>query len=134
MLLPVILMFGGASLLAVLAVEAWGLYVPLLGLTSFALGLGWTLPNIGTQAVVDPVRAGEASGVSLTAMVTIGGVAVAVAGTLIKLGGAGSADIEAATTGLLRMAAGLSIAAGAILLITTLAGTREARQPRRVNV
>ena len=67
-------------------------------------------------------------------MVTIGGVAVAVAGTLIELGGAGSADIEAATTGLLRMAAGLSIAAGAILLITTLAGTREARQPRRVNV
>ena len=133
-LIPTILMFGGASLLAVSAVEAWGWYVPLLGLTGFALGLGWTLPNIGTQAVVDPARAGEASGVSLTAMVTIGGVAVAVAGTLIELGGAGSADVEAATKGLLRMAAGLSIGAGAILLITTLVGAREARHPHRVNV
>jgi len=132
-LIPTILMFGGASLLAVTAVEAWGLYIPLLGLTGFALGLGWTLPNIGTQAVVDPARAGEASGVSLTALVTIGGVAVAVAGTLIELGGAGSADVEAATKGVLRMAAGLSIVAGAVLVITTLAGAREARHPHRVD-
>jgi hypothetical protein len=74
-------------------------YLPLLGLTVFALGLGWTLPSIGTQAVVDPVRAGEAAGVNLTVMVVIAGVAVAVAGTLIELGSAGTADIIGATRG-----------------------------------
>jgi hypothetical protein len=42
------MLFGGASLLATSAVDAWGAYVPLLGLTGFALGLGWTLPSIGS--------------------------------------------------------------------------------------
>ena len=82
-LIPATMLFGGASLLATSAVEAWGAYVPLLGLTGFALGLGWTLPSIGSQTVVDPSRAGEAAGVNLTVIVTIAGVAVALAGTLI---------------------------------------------------
>lgn len=55
------------------------------------------------------------------------------AGAPIELGGAGSADISAATKGLLRMAGDLSIVAGAVILITTLAGAREARHPHRVD-
>ena len=85
-LIPATMLCGGASLLATSAVDAWGAYVPLLGLTGFALGLGWTLPSIGSQTVVDPARAGEAAGVNLTVMVTIAGVAVALARTLIELG------------------------------------------------
>jgi predicted MFS family arabinose efflux permease len=58
-LIPATLLLGGVSLLATSAANAWGVYVPLLGLTGIALGLGWTLPSIGTQTVVDPARAGE---------------------------------------------------------------------------
>ena len=121
-LIPATMVLGGVSLLLTSAVNAWGAYLPLLGLTGFALGLGWTLPSIGSQTVVDPARAGEAAGVNLTVMVTIAGVAVAVAGTLIELGSAGTADIIGATKGVLRLVSVLSLVGGAVLLAITLIG------------
>jgi hypothetical protein len=128
-LIPAAMLFGGASLLATSSVDAWGAYVPLLGLTGFALGLGWTLPSIGSQTVVDPARAGEAAGVNLTVMVTIAGVAVAMAGTLIELGGAGTGDIAAATKGVVRLVSVLSLVGGAALLAVALIGrTRRATE------
>jgi hypothetical protein len=118
------MILGGISLLVTSAVEAWGAYVLLLGLTGFALGLGWTLPSIGSQTVVDPARAGEAAGVNLTVMVTIAGVAVALAGTLIELGGARTADIAAATKGVVRLVSLLSFVGGAVLLAIALIARR----------
>jgi hypothetical protein len=126
-LIPATMMLGGVSLLVTSAVNAWGAYLPLLGITGFALGLGWTLPSIGTQTVVDPARAGEAAGVNLTVMVTIAGIAVAVAGTLIELGSAGTADIIGATKGVLRLVSMLSLVGGAVLLAITLIGRRSRR-------
>jgi predicted MFS family arabinose efflux permease len=123
-LIPAAMLFGGATLLATSAVNAWGAYLPLLGLTGFALGLGWTLPSIGSQTVVEPARAGEAAGVNLTVMVTIAGVAVAMAGTLIELGGAGTADITAATRGVVRLVSVLSLVGGAVLLAIALLSRR----------
>lgn len=43
------------------------------------LGLGWTYASVATQQLVPPARAGEASGVLLTFLVT--GGAIALAGT-----------------------------------------------------
>jgi hypothetical protein len=126
-LIPATMMLGGVSLLVTSAVNAWGAYLPLLGITGFTLGLGWTLPSIGTQTVVDPARAGEAAGVNLTVMVTIAGIAVAVAGTLIELGSAGTADIIGATKGVLRLVSVLSLVGGAVLLAITLIGRRSRR-------
>ena len=57
-------------------------------------------------------------------MVTIAGVAVAVAGTLIELGGAGAADIAAATRGVVRLVSLLSLVGGAVLLAIALIGRR----------
>jgi len=126
-LIPATMILGGISLLVTSAVEAWGAYVLLLGLTGLALGLGWTLPSIGSQTVVDPARAGEAAGVNLTVMVTIAGVAVALAGTLIELGGAGTADIAAATKGVVRLVSLLSFVGVAVLLAIALIARRTRR-------
>jgi len=126
-LIPVALVLGGVSLLLTSSVTAWGAYVPLLGLTGIALGLGWTLPSIGSQTAVDPARAGEAAGVNLTVMVTIAGVAVALAGTLIELGGAGTADIAAASKDVVRLVSVLSLVGGAVLLAIILVGRRTHR-------
>ena len=54
------------------------------------------------------------AGVNLTVMVTIAGIAVAVAGTLIELGSAGTADIIGATKGVLRLVSVLSLVGGAV--------------------
>ena len=60
-------------------------------------------------------------------MVTIAGVAVAVAGTLIELGGTGTADVAAATQGVVRLVSVLSFFGGAALLAVTLIGRRARR-------
>jgi hypothetical protein len=124
LLIPAALLLGGVSLLLTSATDTWGAYLPLLGLTGFAFGLGWTLPSIGTQTAVDPARAGEAAGVDLAVMVTIAGVAVAVAGTLIELGAAGTGDITDATSWVMRLVSVLSLVGGAVLLAITLLGRR----------
>jgi hypothetical protein len=64
-------------------------------------------------------------------MVTIAGVGVAVAGTLIELGGTGTADIVAATKGVLRLVSVLSLVAGAVLLGITMIG-RRSRRPSEI--
>ena len=76
-------------------VDSYWLFVPLFGLVGLALGLGWTYAGVGTQQVVRPERAGEAAGVQLTALVTCGGIAVALAATVLELlgdGGTSQAD------------------------------------------
>jgi len=45
----------------------------------------YAFTTVATQAVVQPERAGEAAGVTLTSLVTLGGVGVAVTGTVLAL-------------------------------------------------
>ncbi len=83
-------LLAGAVCLAALAVtQNLGVYLVLMGLVSFFLGLGFQFGNIAVQSVVPPAQAGSAAGVLLTVMVTIGGIAVvAAAASLEALGGA----------------------------------------------
>ncbi|MFF4444504.1 MFS transporter [Streptomyces sp. NPDC001502] len=55
----------------------WWLYVPVFAWCGLGLGLGWTFSGVATQQVVAPARAGEASGVLLTFLVTLGAIALA---------------------------------------------------------
>ncbi len=63
----------------------------LLGLVAFGggYGVGWSMATIGTQAVVSPARAGEASGVTLAIVIGIAGLSVAAAGAIINEVGTG---------------------------------------------
>jgi Na+/melibiose symporter-like transporter len=80
---------GGGALLLLTASSEWAVYVVAFALVGVGLGLGWAYASVGTQVVVEPARAAVASGVTLTALVAIGGVAVAVAATMIdQLAGA----------------------------------------------
>ena len=65
-------------------------------------------------------------------MVTIAGVGVAFAGTLIELGGTGTTQIVGATKEVLRLVSVLSIVGGAVLLAITLIGRRRMRRPSEV--
>lgn len=74
---------AGTGMIALSHVTAWWLYVPVFAWCGLGLGLGWTFASVATQQVVAPERAGEASGVLLTFLVTLGGVALAGAAAAI---------------------------------------------------
>jgi EmrB/QacA subfamily drug resistance transporter len=69
-----------------------------LALTVFGIGYGlcWAMLSVGTQAVVPADRAGEASGVSLSIVIGMAGLAVAVVASLIEVvAGGGTSEGEA---------------------------------------
>ncbi|MET9962777.1 MFS transporter [Streptomyces sp. NPDC006326] len=68
---------AGTGMYALTQVTAWWLYVPVFAWCGLGLGLGWTFSSVATQQVVAPARAGEASGVLLTFLVTLGAIALA---------------------------------------------------------
>ncbi|MGQ4362882.1 MFS transporter [Streptomyces sp. SAS_272] len=74
---------AGTGMIMLSVVTAWWLYVVVFAWCGLGLGLGWTFAGVATQRVVAPERAGEASGVLLTFLVTLGGVALAAAAAAI---------------------------------------------------
>ncbi|MBK5109855.1 MAG: hypothetical protein JJE10_00650 [Thermoleophilia bacterium] len=58
----------------------------MIGLVAFGggYGIGWSMATIGTQAVVSPARAGEASGITLAIVIGTAGLSVAAAGAIIN--------------------------------------------------
>ena len=77
-------LLAAVSLSLLASARDWALYVPALTACGFTLGLVYAFTTVATQAVVSPQRAGEAAGIALTAMIAMGGVGVAVAGTVLE--------------------------------------------------
>jgi MFS family permease len=87
---PVAVMGTGCTAAAVslagLAVsQHWVPYLAALTVCGFTMGLVYAFTTVATQTVVAPERAGEAAGVTLTALVTIAGVSVAASGTVLEV-------------------------------------------------
>ncbi|MUL68331.1 MFS transporter [Mycobacterium sp. CBMA 234] len=87
---PVAVMGSGCTVaalsLAALSVShSWVPYLVALTLCGFTMGLVYAFTTVATQTVVAPERAGEAAGVTLTTLVTIAGVGVAVSGTVLEV-------------------------------------------------
>jgi EmrB/QacA subfamily drug resistance transporter len=87
---PVVVMgatcVAAAIALAVLAAaDDWVIYLSALTVCGFTLGLVYAFTTVATQAVVRKSRAGEAAGVTLTALVTLAGVGVAVSATVLEM-------------------------------------------------
>ena len=76
---------SGIGVLSMSFAHAWSAYIPCFALAGLGFGLGWTFASVGTQSVVSPERAGEASGVLLTILVTAGGIGIATAATALEL-------------------------------------------------
>jgi MFS family permease len=107
---------AGCGLLALTFVQGWPAYIAIFGVTGFGLGVGWTFANIGTQEAVRPERAGEASGVTLTLIVTAGGVGVAAAASVIAGLDASGASLHTAIGSVLRALAALLVGAAALTM------------------
>lgn len=88
------LLVGGLGTFLMGVFDAMPLFLIAAALSGVGLGLGWAFATVATQAVVPPRQAGLASGVVLTILIGMGGVAVAIASSVIE---AHSATVESTT-------------------------------------
>jgi hypothetical protein len=87
----------------------------------------YAFTTVATQAVVRPERAGEAAGVTLTTLVTLAGVGVAVSGTVLETLERDGASTAAAIDTILGVLAALLLAASAAVLWIARTPTESAR-------
>jgi MFS family permease len=108
---------GAAGLFVVSLGGDLGPYVIGLALFGLGYGIGWAMATIGTQTVVPPERAGEASGVTLAGVIGIAGLAVAAAAALIETGAKGG-HLSSALEDVLRWAAiGTAVSAAVLAVV-----------------
>lgn len=105
------------SLAALAASRSWAGWLPALTACGFALGLVYAFTTVATQAVVRAERAGEAAGVTLTALVTLAGVGVAVSGTVLEILQRAGMSPAGAIDAIVALLAALVLAAGVVVLL-----------------
>ncbi|MEO8506387.1 MAG: MFS transporter [Betaproteobacteria bacterium] len=118
-LMAIGMLISAVGIVGLTSVESLWLYAPLFMLTGVGLGLGWALASVATQAVVPAELAGAASGITLTALVMLGAVGVAIGAAVLELlaGSASAAGADAAAINtVLRVGAALAFA-GAVALL-----------------
>jgi hypothetical protein len=108
---------AAVSLAALAASRTWVLYLPALTAGGLTLGLVYAFTTVATQAVVRTERAGEAAGVSLTALVTLAGVGVAVSGTVLEMLQRAGMSPAGAVDAIVVVLAALLLPAGVVVLL-----------------
>ncbi|MGE2718323.1 MFS transporter [Mycolicibacterium celeriflavum] len=103
--------------LGVVAVSKnWLLYLFALSVCGLTLGLVYAFTTVATQAVVRPERAGEAAGVTLTVLVSLAGVGVAISSTVLEMLQRNGIPTAEAIDAILAALAVVLLAAGAVVL------------------
>ena len=118
-LMAVGMLISAAGIVGLTSVESLWLYAPFFLVTGVGLGLGWALANVATQAAVKPSEAGAASGVTLTCLVMLGAVSVAIAAATLELlsgSAVGAASDAPALNSILRAGAVLALGGAVVLL------------------
>ena len=82
--MTVAMIAGALTLIGLAFFQNLGIYLTIMGFSSFFLGLGFQFGNIAVQGVVKLSQAGAAAGVLLTVMVTTGGIAVVMANASLE--------------------------------------------------
>jgi hypothetical protein len=124
------LVVGGIGVIGLGLITPWVPYMIALLVTGLGAGLGFAYTSVGTQTVVRPERADEASGVVFTVVVSFWAVVVATLSTILALGTGGevatSADLDDIIAALMVTLGGISIVAGVVTLLAVRI-TREER-------
>jgi len=107
---------AAASLAALAVSRSWAFYLPALSACGLTLGLVYAFTTVATQAVVRTERAGEAAGVTLTALVTLAGVGVAVSGTVLEMLQRDGMSAAGAVDAIVAVLAALLLPAGVVVL------------------
>jgi EmrB/QacA subfamily drug resistance transporter len=84
LVMSIALLVGGAGTIAMGLTVGLTPFIVVSIFSGLGFGMSWAFTSVSTQAVVPAQKAGEASGVVLTIVVTMGGVAIAAASTIIE--------------------------------------------------
>src|SRR4029434_4309870 len=84
-LMAIGMLISAAGIVGLTSVTSLWLYTPLFLVTGIGLGLGWALTSVATQTVVQPDYVGAASGVTLTSLVMLGAVGVAIGAAVLEI-------------------------------------------------
>ncbi len=114
--MSVSLLCGGLGAIAMGLFDQLAVFIFVATFAGLGFGMSWAFTSVSTQAVVPPQKAGQASGVVLTIVVTMGGVAIAIASTFVEQAGAGVSGLEDALRGVLIGAGLLAIAMSGVLV------------------
>jgi hypothetical protein len=111
--MAVSIVVGGVGM--VLQAFAESLVVDIVGLaiSGLAFGMGYTFTSVATQSVLPEELSGQASGVVLTTIIALGGIAVVVGAMGLELFGAAT-DMGAATVSMLLWTGVVAIVVGLV--------------------
>jgi EmrB/QacA subfamily drug resistance transporter len=132
---PPVLVMGVACVAAAVSLAAlsasadWVGYLIALTATGTTLGLVYAFTTVATQAVVRPERAGEAAGVTLTSLVTLAGVGVAISGTVLEILQRFGRSTGGGIDLILGVLAAVLLPAGIVVVLIAARG--EPRKPKR---
>jgi EmrB/QacA subfamily drug resistance transporter len=115
--MAVSIIIGGIGM--VIQAVAPSLAVDIIGLTlsGLAFGMGYTFTNVATQSVLPEELSSQASGVVLTTMIALGGIAVVIGAMGLELFG-GDTDMGAATDKMLLWTGIVALVVGAVFGVT----------------
>ena len=121
----VAILVGALGLLVIAAGLGIGIIAAALVVFGLGYGLCWAILSVGTQSVVPTDRAGEASGVSLSIVIGMAGLGVAVVASLIEVIAGGGTGEGVAIEQILRV-----IAIGSVIAAIPLAIAGSAKSAR----
>ena len=118
-LMAIGMLISAAGIVGLTSVTSLWLYTPLFLVTGVGLGLSWALTQVATQAVVPLEYVGAASGVTLTALVMLGAVSVAIAAAVLEIlaGSPQAAGSDASAINIVLRAGAALAFAGAVALL-----------------
>jgi EmrB/QacA subfamily drug resistance transporter len=118
-LMAIGMLISAGAIAGLTSVASLWAYTPIFAVCGIGLGLGWALASVATQAVVPPSLAGAASGITLTSLVLLGAVAVAIAAAVLDLlsGSAATAASDAEALDIVIRAGGVLAVLGAAGLL-----------------
>jgi EmrB/QacA subfamily drug resistance transporter len=109
---------GAVGAIAMGLVASLAAFVAVSVFAGFGFGMTWAFTSVSTQAIVPPEKAGAASGIVLTIAVTVGGIAIALASSIVEsnahAAGGGYHDV---LRGVLVGAGALALAMSALLVV-----------------
>lgn len=128
LVMAVALLVGGVGTFLMGVLDSMALFLVAAALSGIGLGVGWAFATVVTQSVVPSQQAGLASGLVLTILIGMGGVAVAIASSVIE---SHSGSTETITTAINWVFAGFgTLTVLGALLVTFLGRRGAAAAPR----